>query len=97
MHKNALIICYYYALPVIKDSYKWLTKYSTVHRKEIDCGINTIYSLHVKDIQKKCHTVIMEMRYLLFVDHVINRRTGKTCHKGARSGGGGTGASREAT
>ena len=41
--------------------------------------------------------VIMEMRYLLFVDHVINRRTGKTCHKGAWSGGGGTGASREAT
>lgn len=41
--------------------------------------------------------VIMEMRYLLFVDHVINRRTGKACHKGARSGGGGTGASREAT
>ena len=34
---------------------------------------------------------------ILFVDHVINRRTGKTCHKGARSGGGGTGASREAT
>ena len=41
--------------------------------------------------------VIMEMRYLLFVDYIINRRTGKTCHKGAWSGGGGTGASGEAT
>ena len=33
-------------------SYKCMSKCSTIHRKKIDCGITTIYSLHVKDVTK---------------------------------------------